>query len=79
MLNARRNARSTASSALAIATAAIAAVSARRMVSPSEAAIHCEVAKLLNSSSVQPPSGPTARANDVHRRVREQHFAKRGF
>ena len=48
----------------AMASAAIAAVSARRMVSPREAAIQCELVKSCNSSSVQPPSGPMARVSD---------------
>src|SRR5580692_3495176 len=50
--------------AVAIAIAAIAAVSARRIVLPSDAAVHPEFAKLRNSSSVQPPSAPIASARE---------------
>src|SRR5580704_8167381 len=50
--------------AVAIAIAAIAAVSARRIVLPSDAAVHPESAKLRNSSSVQPPSAPIASASE---------------
>ena len=45
----------------AIAAATIAAVSARKMVSPSEAAIHPDSRNHCSSSSVHPPSGPTAK------------------
>ena len=49
--------------ACAIANAAIAAVSARRIEFPSEAAIHLRSLKNSSSGSVHPPSGPTASDN----------------
>src|ERR1035438_2948226 len=47
--------------ARASAVATMAAVSARRIVSPNDAAVHPDSRNHRNSSSVQPPSGPTAR------------------
>ena len=44
------------------ASAAQAAVSARRMNGPSEAAAHCADTNAARSLSVQPPSGPIATA-----------------
>ena len=57
----------------------MAAVSARRMVSPNEADIspHSEVAKLCSSSAVQPPSGPTASASRFQVALRLQDVRKR--
>src|SRR5690348_16935611 len=48
----------------AMARAAMAAVSARKIVSPREAAIQPAPANNFSSSSAQPPSGPTAIASD---------------
>src|SRR5271167_1066307 len=52
-------------SALAIARAAMAAVSALKMVGPSEADIHPAWSNCCNSSGVHPPSGPIASATEV--------------
>jgi 3-hydroxyisobutyrate dehydrogenase-like beta-hydroxyacid dehydrogenase len=51
------------SSAKAMAVAAIAAVSARRMVLPRDADVQPLLEKTASSSSLQPPSGPHASSN----------------
>src|SRR5581483_12293874 len=49
---------------VAIATAAITAVSARKIVGPNEAARHPASPKAVNSSSFHPPSGPNANTTE---------------
>src|SRR5207248_9868752 len=58
---------------VAITTAAIAAVSARRLVGPSEAENHPADWNASSSSCVDPPSGPRARAKEAASRGRASY------
>src|SRR4051812_47708553 len=63
----------------ATANATIAAVSARRMLGPSDAVLHPLWLKRESSISVHPPSGPTANENSESSLNRSLSFRLRSF